>query len=85
MDENLIRSLVLYSSTYGNFVAIGDFNVEVDDTAMSDFCNTFDRINLIKEPMCYKNLKKSFFIDLILTNKRHSFQDSYITEEVLSE
>ena len=37
----LIRSLALYSSTYENYIVIGDFNSDVDNTVMSDFCNTF--------------------------------------------
>ena len=83
LDENLSRNLALYSLTYENYIVIDDFNV--DDTAMSDFCNTFDRVELIKEPTCYKNLKKSFCIDLILTNKRHSFQNSFVIVEGLLE
>ena len=33
--ENLNRSLALYSSHYENFIIIGDFNVEANDSAIS--------------------------------------------------
>ena len=46
--DSLIRSLALHSSTYENYIVIGDFNVEIDNIAMSDFCNTFDLTSLIK-------------------------------------
>ena len=42
---SLSRNLALYSSSYENYIVIADFNVEVDDTAMS-FRNTFDLVGL---------------------------------------
>ena len=74
--DSLTSSLAMYSSTYDNYIIIGDFNVEVDDTTMLDFCNTFDLVSLMKEPTCHKNPKKLACIDLLLTNKLHSFQNS---------
>ena len=74
--DSLTRSLALYSSTYDNYIIIGDVNVEVDDTAVSDFCNTFGLVSLMKKPTCRKNPKKLACIDLLLTNKLHSFQNS---------
>ena len=38
--EQLNRNLALYSSCYENFMKIGDFNVEANNSAMSIFCNT---------------------------------------------
>lgn len=64
---------------------MGDFNVEVGDTAMLHVFNTFDRVSLIKEPLCNKNPEKPFWIDLILKNEHHSFQNSFIIEMGLSE
>ena len=65
--DSLTRSLALCSSTYEKYIVIGNFNVEVDDTAMAHFCNTFDLASLIKRPMCCKNPEKISCIDL--TNK----------------
>ena len=66
--------LVLYLSTYENFIAIGVFNVQVDDTAMLDSCSTFDRVSLIKDSLCNKNPEKLFWIDFILKNEHHIFK-----------
>ena len=75
--ENLNRSLALYSSHYENFIIIGDFNVEANDSAISVFSDTYDLKSLIKEPTCY-NL-------LVLTNKPRSFQRSCVNETGLSD
>ena len=73
--DSLTRSLTLYSLTYETYIVIGDFNVEVDDIVISDFCNTFDVI----QPKCYKNPEKPLCIDLILTKKHHN---SFVIETV---
>ena len=82
--ENLKRSLALYSSHYQNFIIIGDFNVEANDSAISVFSDTYDLKSLIKEPTCYKNPNKPSCIDLILINKQRSFQHSCVIETGLS-
>ena len=41
--EDLERNLVLYSSHYENFMIIGDFNVEANNSAMSVFSFTYDK------------------------------------------
>ena len=38
-------------------IVIGDFNVEIENNAMSNFCDTFDVTSLIGEPTYYKNKK----------------------------
>ena len=83
--DSLTRTSALYLSTYGNYPIIDSFNVEIGHTAVSDFCNTFDVANLIKEPTCYKNPQKPYCIDLILTNQRHSFRNSCVIELNLSD
>ena len=75
--ENLNRSLALYSSHCENFIIIGNFNVEANDSAISVFSDTYDLKSLTKEPTCYKNSNKPSYIDLILTNKPRSFQLSW--------
>ena len=59
--------------------------MEANDSAVSGFSNTYDLKSLIKEPTCYKNPNKPSCIDLILTNKRWSFQHSCVIETVLSD
>ena len=83
--ENLNRSLALYSSHYENFIIIGDFNVEANDSTISVFRDTYDLKSLIKEPICYKNPSKPSYIDLTLTNKPRSFHHSCVIETGLSD
>ena len=83
--DSLSKNLALYSSTYENYIVLGDFNVEVDNNAISSFCDAFDLVNLIREPTCYKNPEKPSCIDLILTNKPHSFKNSGVIATGLSD
>ena len=72
--DTLRESLDLYSAHYENNILIGDFNVSIDDSHTESFCESYRFKSLIKEPTCFKNLKNSFCIDLILTNSPYSFQ-----------
>ena len=83
--DSLSKNLALYSSTFENYIVLGDFNAEVDNIAISSFCDAFDLVNLIREPTCYKNSEKPSFIDLMLRNKPHSFQNSGVIETGLSD
>ena len=83
--EHSNRNLNLYSSHYENFMKIGDFNVEANNSAMSVFSDTYDLKSLIKGPTCYKNPNKPSCIDLILTNKPQSFIHSCVIEIGLSD
>ena len=82
--QNLNQSLPLYSSHYINFIILGNFNVEANDSVVSVFSDTYDLKSLIKEPTYYKNPNKPSCIDLILTTKPRSFQHSCIIETGLS-
>ena len=52
---------------------------------MPSFCDMFDLASLIKEPTCYKNPDNTSCIDLILTKKPFSFQNSCVAETGLSD
>ena len=52
---------------------------------MKPFCESYNLTNLIKQPTCFKNLKKHSCIDLILTNKPKSFQTICVIETGLSD
>ena len=82
--EDLNRSLPLYSSPL-YLIAIGDFNVEANNSAISVFNNIYDLKSLIKEPTWFKNPNKLSCIDLIFTNKPRSFQHSCVIETGLSD
>ena len=52
---------------------------------MESFCDTYGLVNLIKEPTCFKSNENSSSIDIILTNKKHCFQNSMTIETGLSD
>ena len=54
----------------------GDFNVDIEEILMKNFCNNYHLSNLIKQPTCYKNPEKLTCIDFILTNVPQRFQGS---------
>ena len=66
-------------------VVIGDLNSKLSERAMSDFCETYNLQNLVKDPTCYKNPSKPTCIDLILTNFPKSFQHTQTIETGLSD
>ena len=81
----LSKNLALYSLAHDNYIVIGDFNREADSEEMLSFCDTFDLTSLTTEPTCYKTPDNPSCIDLILTNKPLSFQNSRVAETWLSD
>ena len=59
---------------------MGDFNAEMSNPHMSEFCVFYNFTNLIKEPTYYKNVDKPTSIDHILTNHARCFQHPGIYE-----
>ena len=74
-----------YMSKYENLLLLGDFNSEMSESVMIDFCAIYNLINLIKEPTCFKNVENPSTIDLILTNRGRRFQNSTTIEAGLSD
>ena len=74
----LSKNLDFYSSKYEKFIVIGDFNAEITNNYLGEFCASYNLKNLIKEPTCFKN------IDHILTNHPKSFHSSSVYETGLS-
>ena len=72
-------------STYENFILLGDFNAVSTDNALQEFCEMYNLKNLINEPTCYKNAEKPSSIDVFLTNRKRSFQNSMTIETGLSD
>ena len=56
---------------YENILLMGDFNSEVSEEAMANFCEAYNLTNLINEPTCYKSQVNPSCIDVILTNRKH--------------
>ena len=70
---------------YENIILLGDFNSELTEDSMQDFCNIYNLKCLVKEPACFKNPDNPSCIDLILTNKYRSFQNTTVFESGLSD
>ena len=68
-----------------NYVFTGDFNVNISESSMKEFCSLNGLKNLINEPTCYKNSEKPTYIDLILANQPNLFQHSTALETGLSD
>ena len=69
-----------YSSKYENFIAIADFNAEMTNSYLEEFCASYNLKNLIKQPTCFKNLENPTPIDHILTNHPKDFYSSSVFE-----
>ena len=78
--EILHKGLALYSSKYENFIVLGDFNVVMDNSDMTVFCDMYDLKCLTNKPKCYKNPENPSCIDFILTNNPKCFQSSCVVE-----
>ena len=83
--SELGRQLDNHLGKYDNILLIGDFNSETTETSMNEFCDTYNLNNLIKVNTCYKNPKNPSCIDLMLTNRTRSFQDSQAIEIGISD
>ena len=70
---------------FDNFLLLGDFNSEINELRMSEFCDIYNLQNLITDPTCFKNPTNPSSIDVILTNKSRSFQNSQVIETGLSD
>ena len=81
----LKMELDLHSSNYENFILLGDFNSEMRDSNLKDFCNLYLLKNLIKKSACFKNPENPRTIDLILTNRPRSFCNSNSLETGFSD
>ena len=59
-------------SSCENIVILGDFSMEPEDPKMTPLIEDYSLHYLFRKPTCYKT-KNGRCIDLILTNKEHSF------------
>ena len=78
---NILRKILdTQMKIYDNFLIVGDFNSEMTESAMENFCGTYHLHNLIKDPTYFKNPDKPSCIDLLLTNFPKSFLKSQTLE-----
>ena len=70
-----ISKLIDKCSRYENVIVFGDFNLEPGGKALSSIIQDHDLYNMIKKPTCFKS-SNGRCIDLIFTNRKHSFMHS---------
>ena len=68
------EKLDIYSTSYGNFIILGDFNIEMEEQQVKDFCDNYGLKSLIRQPTCYKSPSNPTCIDLILTKAPQNFK-----------
>ena len=83
--KELGTTLDHYMPKYDNFLLLGDFNSEITENTMKEFSDIYNLSSLIKEHTCFKNPLNPSTIDLILTNRPRSFQNSQAIELGLSD
>ena len=83
--KHVSRELDQYLPKYENLLLLGDWNSAVTQKDMKEFSDIYNLKNLIKDPTCYKNPMNPSSIDVMLTNKTRSFQNSLIVETGLSD
>ena len=57
------KDLINIFLKYGNIIALGDFNPEMSNIHLQEFCAIFSLTSLIKESTCFKNLEKETGLD----------------------
>ena len=62
-----------------------DLNVKSSNPVLSDFCNIYNLFSLVKKPTCFKNPYNQSCIDLFLTNRTRSFQNTVTIERGISD
>ena len=83
--RNLGTTLDKHMTQIENFLIIGDFNSEIHEESMTEFCEGYNLQNLVREPTCFKNPLNPSSIDVMLTNKMKSFKNSIVIETGLSD
>ena len=77
LDQNIQK--------YENIILMGDYNAEITNASMQEFCESYFLENMVKKPTCFKNPAKPTCIDLIITNKPGMFQNAKTYETGLSD
>ena len=74
--EYISKEIDSHSLKYDHFLLLGDFNSESTEEAMKSFCQIHNFKNLLGKPASNKNPNNPLCVDLIITNKQKSFQNS---------
>ena len=80
--EQVKLALNTHSTSYENFLLLGEFNMTAENSKQQDLTDAFCLENLIKEPTCFKSTVPTT-IDLIVTNQKSLFMKSSAYESGL--
>ena len=72
--NSLTNIIAVFANKYDNYLIMGDFNLELGNTILTNFLDSNNLTNLIKTNTCFKGKRSS--IDLILTNRKYSFKNT---------
>ena len=62
--DSVGKELDRFLPQYENLLLLGDFNSEMSEDHMKNFCETYNLTNLIKEPTCFKSVENPSCIDV---------------------
>ena len=79
------KALHIYLHKYDHILFIGDFNSEISERSIHDFCNIYNLESLSNTTTCFKNSENPSCIDLLLTNSKNNFDETVVLESVLSD
>ena len=74
MNE-LGKALDIYLHKYDYILLIGNFNSEISERSIHDFCNVYNLESLSNTPTCFKNPENPSCINLLLTNSKNNFDE----------
>ena len=83
--DHVGKELDRFLPQYENLLLLGDFNSEMSEQDMKDFCETYNLTNLITDPTCFKSIENPSCIDVMLTNRSLCFESSRTVETGLSD
>ena len=70
---------------YENILLLGDFNSQMCEDEMKEFCDNYNLTNLISGQTCFKSVTNPSSIDVMLTNRALNFECSSTLETGLSD
>ena len=83
---NIGKEIDKYLPSHENILLLGDYHSTMLEKDMQEeFCEVYNLQNLIKDPTCFKNPVNPCSIDVMLTNRKSSFQNTTTFETGLSD
>ena len=72
----LLKLLIFHGKKYENIIIMGDLNTMDTEKVLFDLSEEHYLFNLVNFPTCYKAVENPSSIDLMITNRQHSFQNT---------